>query len=29
MMSFIGSPGKYCVSGKNNLVLVRRGDTFS
>ena len=26
MMSFIGSPGKYCVSGKNNLVPVRRGD---
>ena len=29
MMSFIGSLGKYCVSGKNNLVPVRRGDTFS
>ena len=29
MMSFIGSLGKYCVIGKNNLVPVRRGDTLS
>ena len=29
MMSFIGSLEKYCVSGKNNLVPVSRGDTFS